>query len=43
MTEIRTVRGPVDSGELGVTLMHEHVFVRRRCSHDVPRRIFEAR
>ncbi|GGO92365.1 phosphotriesterase [Nocardioides phosphati] len=27
MTTIDTVRGPVDSADLGVTLMHEHVFV----------------
>lgn len=27
MTTIETVRGPVDSADLGVTLMHEHVFV----------------
>jgi phosphotriesterase-related protein len=27
MTEVQTVRGPVDGGALGVTLMHEHVFV----------------
>lgn len=27
MVAIQTVRGPVDSAELGVTLMHEHVFV----------------
>lgn len=27
MTEIPTVRGPVDSGDLGRVLMHEHVFV----------------
>ncbi|HET7682901.1 MAG TPA: hypothetical protein VFK34_04455 [Marmoricola sp.] len=26
MTEIQTVTGPVDSAELGVTLMHEHIF-----------------
>jgi len=27
MTAIQTVRGPVDTGDLGVTLTHEHVFV----------------
>lgn len=27
MTEVQTVSGPVDDAELGVTLMHEHVFV----------------
>ncbi|MGI8711326.1 MAG: phosphotriesterase family protein, partial [Acidimicrobiales bacterium] len=27
MTEVQTVRGPVDSAELGLTYMHEHVFV----------------
>ncbi len=27
MTEVQTVRGPVDSAELGRTYMHEHVFV----------------
>jgi phosphotriesterase-related protein len=27
MTQIQTARGPVDSSELGTTLMHEHVFV----------------
>jgi hypothetical protein len=27
MAQIRTARGPVDSSGLGVTLMHEHVFV----------------
>lgn len=27
MAAVQTVRGPVDTGELGVTLMHEHVFV----------------
>lgn len=27
MTAIETVRGPVDSADLGITLMHEHVFV----------------
>jgi len=28
MGTINTVRGPIDAGDLGVTLMHEHVFVR---------------
>ncbi|HTZ10060.1 MAG TPA: hypothetical protein VMB72_13370 [Acidimicrobiales bacterium] len=28
MGTVNTVRGPVDAGDLGVTLMHEHVFVR---------------
>jgi phosphotriesterase-related protein len=27
LTQIPTVRGPIDAAELGVTLMHEHVFV----------------
>src|SRR5262249_46489560 len=27
MTLVNTVRGPIDSAQLGVTLMHEHVFV----------------
>src|ERR1700728_1782858 len=27
MTKIATVRGPLDTAELGETLMHEHVFV----------------
>jgi phosphotriesterase-related protein len=27
MSEVQTVRGPVDGADLGVTLMHEHVFV----------------
>jgi phosphotriesterase-related protein len=27
MTAIQTVRGPVDTGDFGVTLMHEHVFI----------------
>jgi phosphotriesterase-related protein len=27
VTQVQTVRGPVDTGELGETLMHEHVFV----------------
>jgi len=27
MSQVQTVRGPVDSAELGVTLMHEHIFV----------------
>ena len=27
MTSINTVRGPIESGDLGSTLMHEHVFV----------------
>jgi phosphotriesterase-related protein len=27
MAEVATVRGPVDSADLGTTLMHEHVFV----------------
>lgn len=27
MAEVQTVRGPVDSSELGTVLMHEHVFV----------------
>jgi phosphotriesterase-related protein len=28
MVAIETVRGPVEASELGVTLMHEHVFIR---------------
>ena len=27
MPEVETVRGPVSDGELGTTLMHEHVFI----------------
>ncbi len=27
MTEVHTARGPIDTADLGVTLMHEHVFV----------------
>jgi len=27
MTQVETVRGPVDVTRLGTTLMHEHVFV----------------
>ena len=27
MPTVETVRGPVDAGELGTTLMHEHVFI----------------
>ena len=27
MATVETVRGPVDTGDLGTTLMHEHVFV----------------
>src|ERR1035441_10150498 len=27
MAHIQTVRGPLDTAQLGVTLMHEHVFV----------------
>ena len=27
MAQIQTVRGPIDSAQLGTTLMHEHVFV----------------
>ena len=27
MAQVETVRGPVDTGSLGTTLMHEHVFV----------------
>ncbi|MGH3303807.1 MAG: phosphotriesterase family protein [Streptosporangiaceae bacterium] len=27
MAQVETVRGPVDAGSLGVTLMHEHVFI----------------
>jgi phosphotriesterase-related protein len=27
MTQVQTVRGPIDSADLGRTLMHEHVFV----------------
>ena len=28
MGQVHTVRGPIDAGDLGPTLMHEHVFVR---------------
>ena len=27
MPQVQTVRGPVDTAELGQTLVHEHVFV----------------
>jgi predicted metal-dependent phosphotriesterase family hydrolase len=27
MTQVETIRGPVDVADLGTTLMHEHVFV----------------
>ena len=27
MTQVNTVRGPVDGSQLGRTLMHEHIFV----------------
>lgn len=27
MTQVNTIRGPIDADELGTTLMHEHVFV----------------
>ena len=27
MPQVETLRGPVDTAELGFTLMHEHVFV----------------
>ena len=27
MAQIQTIRGPIDSAQLGTTLMHEHVFV----------------
>src|ERR1041385_6766261 len=27
MAQVQTVRGPIDSSQLGTTLMHEHVFV----------------
>ena len=27
MAQIQTVRGPIDTADLGTTLMHEHVFV----------------
>ena len=27
MSEVPTVRGPVDSADLGPTYMHEHIFV----------------
>jgi phosphotriesterase-related protein len=27
MSQVQTVRGPVDSAQLGATLMHEHIFV----------------
>lgn len=28
MSQIPTVRGPIDSSELGVTLIHEHICLR---------------
>jgi phosphotriesterase-related protein len=28
MAQIETVRGPIDASELGVTLMHEHIFIK---------------
>lgn len=28
MSQVETVRGPVDAGSLGATLMHEHIFVK---------------
>jgi phosphotriesterase-related protein len=28
MSQVETVRGPIDSGDLGATLMHEHIFVK---------------
>ena len=27
MSTVQTMRGPIDAGKLGVTLMHEHIFV----------------
>ena len=27
MSELNTARGPIDTADLGVTLMHEHVFI----------------
>jgi phosphotriesterase-related protein len=27
MAEVETVRGPIGTASLGITLMHEHVFV----------------
>ena len=27
MPQVETLRGPVDTAQLGFTLMHEHVFV----------------
>ena len=27
MSTVETVRGPVDVGELGTTLMHEHILI----------------
>ncbi|HEY2448854.1 MAG TPA: hypothetical protein VGI49_08540, partial [Mycobacterium sp.] len=27
MPQVNTVRGPIDTSSLGVTLMHEHVFI----------------
>jgi phosphotriesterase-related protein len=27
MAQVQTVRGPIDTGDMGTTLMHEHVFV----------------
>lgn len=36
---VETVRGSVEAGELGPTLMHEHVFV-LATEHEHPRRHF---
>ncbi|MGH3969613.1 MAG: phosphotriesterase-related protein, partial [Mycobacterium sp.] len=27
MSQLNTARGPIDTTDLGVTLMHEHVFI----------------
>lgn len=39
MPTVETVRGPVETGDLGTTLMHEHVFV---LSPDVMRKSHDA-
>lgn len=35
--KVMTVRGPVAPGDLGVTLIHEHLFIDLRCWKDQPR------
>lgn len=37
MTQVETVRGPVQGADLGVTLMHEHIFVKNpELEHNYP-------